>query len=204
MNAFTAAPDSPAARAAVTVAREYLTPALLNHSIRSWLWALGFAEVDGVTGVDEELLYVAAVLHDIGMIEPFDSHRTDFEFAGGHVASVLAAGAEWDDQRRAHLAAAIVAHMASGPVSEGGVEGRLLDVATGLDISGARFDALPRDYVVAVLDRYPRLDLASDFAGRAIDQAERKPESEAARIVRNGVARKLLDNPLEPQPRSIQ
>ncbi|MCU1413055.1 MAG: cyanamide hydratase, partial [Microbacteriaceae bacterium] len=91
----------------------------------------------------------------------------------------------------------IVAHMATGPIPEGGIEGRLLDVATGLDISGVRPDALPRDFVDAVLERYPRLDLAVEFAELAIDQAERKPESQAARIVRNGVAQKLRDNPLE-------
>ena len=190
-------PASPAARAALKVATEYLTRALLNHSIRSWYWSLGFAEVEGIADLDEELLYVAAVLHDIALVEPFDSHLTAFEFAGGDVASVLAAGAEWSEERRRHLAAAIVAHMASGPVPEGGVEGHLLDVATGLDISGAQPDALPHDYLTAVLDRYPRLDLATDFARRAEDQAERKPESQAARIVRNGVAQKLLDNPLE-------
>lgn len=197
MDAFTPAPDTQAARAALVVATEYLSPALLGHSIRAWLWALGFAEVDGVTGVDDELLYVAALLHDIGLVEPFDSHRTDFEFAGGHVASVLAAGAEWPDARRAHLAAAIVAHMTAGPIPEGGVEGLLLGVATGLDISGARADALPRDFIDAVLERYPRLGLATEFSELAADQAERKPQSQAARIVRNGVDRKLRDNPLE-------
>ncbi len=197
MHAAVAPPDTPAARAALAIATEHLTPALLNHSIRSWRWALGFAEVDGVGPVDEELLYVGAILHDLGLVEPFDAHRTPFEHAGGAVASVLAAGAGWDPARRAHLAAAIVAHMAAEPLPAGGAEGWLLDTATGLDISGARPDALPRDYLDAVLDAHPRLELAREFAELAADQAQRKPESEAARIVHAGVAAKLRANPLE-------
>jgi len=197
MNPDALPPDTPAARAALAVATEHLTPSLLNHSIRSWRWALGFAELDGVGAVDDELLYVGAILHDLGLVEPFDAHRTPFENAGGAVASVLAAGAGWDPTRRAHLAAAIVAHMSDAPVPEGGVEGRLLDVATSLDISGARPDALPRDYRDAVLAAHPRLDLAVEFAELAADQAERKPGSQAARIVRGGVAGKLRANPLE-------
>jgi HD superfamily phosphohydrolase YqeK len=192
-----APPDTAAARAALAVATEHLTPSLLNHSIRSWHWALGFAERDGVGPVDEELLYVGAVLHDLALVEPFDAHRTPFEHAGGAVASVLAAGAGWDAGRRAHLAAAIVAHMSPDPVAEGGVEGRLLDVATALDIAGARPDDLPHAYRAAVLAAYPRLDLAREFADLAADQAARKPASQAARIVHGGVAAKLAANPLE-------
>ncbi len=143
MDAAALPPDTPAARAALAVATEQLTPALLHHSIRTWYWALGFAELDGVGPLDDELLYVGALLHDIGLAQPFDAHRMPFEHAGGQVAGVLAAGAEWDAARRAKLAAAIVAHMAAGPIPEGGVEGELLDIATGLDISGNRPDDLP-------------------------------------------------------------
>ncbi|GMA94467.1 hypothetical protein GCM10025881_12910 [Pseudolysinimonas kribbensis] len=82
MDAETDPPDTPAARAALAVAVAYLTPSLLNHSIRSWRWALGFAELDAVGPIDEELLYVGAVLHDISLLEPFDAHRTPFEHAG--------------------------------------------------------------------------------------------------------------------------
>jgi hypothetical protein len=190
-------PDTPAARAALAVATEHLSPALLHHSIRTWYWALGFAEVDGVGPVDDELLYVGAVLHDIALAEVFDSHRIGYEVAGGEVASVLAAGAGWDPARRAHLAAAIVAHNLAVPLPAGGIEGALLDIATGLDISGSRPDALPADYRSAVLARYPRLDLATAFTGLVVEQAARKPGSEAERLVRGGLPAKLAGNPLE-------
>jgi hypothetical protein len=35
---------------------------------------------------DDELYYVSALLHDIGLTEPFDSRRVSFEEAGGDLA----------------------------------------------------------------------------------------------------------------------
>lgn len=76
-------------------------------------------------------------------------------------------------------------------------EGHLLEIATGLDISGARPDVLPRDFLDEVLDRYPRLDLGAEFSACLTDQATRKPETAAARLVAGGLADKLAHHPLE-------
>src|SRR5918911_76452 len=92
-------PDTSAARLAAEVAAEYHSPALLNHVHRSYLWAASLGTQEGLT-FDAELLYVAAMLHDIGLVEPFDSHTVAFEHAGGHVARVFAAGAGWPPARR--------------------------------------------------------------------------------------------------------
>jgi len=87
------APDTPAARAAFEIATMYHTPALLAHVMRSWLWAEGFAALEGRTDIDHELLYVSAVLHDIGMVPAFDNNALSYEEAGGHVAVALTSGA---------------------------------------------------------------------------------------------------------------
>jgi HD superfamily phosphodiesterase len=97
-------PDSPAARAALQVATEYLSEALINHSIRSWYWAVGFAAFEERSGFDAELLYTAALLHDIGLAEEFDNHTLAYELAGGHVAWALTAGAGWEKSRRTRAA----------------------------------------------------------------------------------------------------
>jgi hypothetical protein len=197
MDAEVAPPDTAAARAALAVATQYLDAALLHHSIRTWYWALGFAEVDGVGDLDDELLYVGSLLHDIALVDVFDSHAIGYEVAGGEIASVFATGAGWAPERRAHLAAAIVAHNLAEPLPAGGPEGALLDIATGLDISGSRPAALDADYLDAVLARYPRLDLGPTFTALVTAQAERKPGSEAERLVRGGLPAKLAAHPLE-------
>jgi len=190
-------PDSAAARAALELATEYHTPSLLNHVIRSWLWAEGFATVEGLHGVDRELLYVSAVLHDIGIVRAFDNHTLAYEDAGGHVAKALTAGAGWPAARRTRAHEVIVRHNWPEVDPAFDPEGHLLEVATALDISGVRPDVLPVEFRREVVTAFPRLGLAAEFTACVTDQAERKPDTAAKRIVDRGVAEKLRRNPLE-------
>ena len=189
-------PATSTVRAALDLAVRYLTPALAAHSVRSWYWAAGFAEVQGLRP-DRELLAVAALLHDVGLAEEFDAVRTPYEIGGGHVAAVFGAGAGWSRDLQQRLVEVIERHNWPEVDPALDVEGHLLEIATGLDISGARPDALPRDYLLAVLEAYPRGTLAADFGARVAEQAERKPTSQAARLVAGGLRRKLADNPLD-------
>lgn len=79
-------PDSAASAAALEVASAYLSPALLNHSLRAYVWAAARGTADGVP-LDPELLYVTALFHDLGLAPAFDSHTVAFEEAGGRGAS---------------------------------------------------------------------------------------------------------------------
>lgn len=190
-------PDSPAARAAETLAAAYQSPALTAHTVRSWYWAEGFAAVDGVPEVDHELLYVAAVLHDIGTVPEFDNVSTSYEHAGGHVAIALTTGAGWDAARRARVLDVIVRHNWPSVDVSLDVEGHLLERATGLDISGAGFGVLPTAYLREVLAAHPRGAIGAEFGACVVDQADRKPDTAARRIVDGGVVEKLRRNPLE-------
>ena len=189
-------PDTAACRSALEIATEYCSAALLNHSVRSYLWAahLGVARA---MSVDAELLYVAAVLHDLGLLAEFDNHALPFEVGGGHVAAVFAAGAGWPAQRRRRVADVIVAHMADSVDPGVDAEGFLLERATAFDISGREPENFPEALRAAVLDRYPRLDLAQEFIACFEEQARRKSGSQAAAAVRAGIAGRLAANPLE-------
>ena len=189
-------PTSAAAVAAREVAAEFCSPALLNHSERSYYFAVGFASVAALD-FDAELLYVSALLHDLGLTGAFDNHRIAFETAGGYAAWVLAAGAGWPADRRRRAVEVIERHMWPSVDPAMDPEGHLLEIATGLDISGARPDVLPRSFLDDLLDRYPRLDLGAEFTACLVDQAARKPDTAAARLVAGGLAEKLRRHPLE-------
>ncbi|MGN7800528.1 cyanamide hydratase [Leifsonia sp. 22587] len=189
-------PDTAAARAAVQIATTYHTPSLLNHVERSWLWAEGFAVLRGLDA-DHELLFVSALLHDLGIVPEFDNATLAYEDAAGHVAIALTAGAGWEPERRVRAHEVIVRHNWPEVDPAMDAEGHLLEIATALDISGARADDLPLDFRREVLTAYPRLELAAEFGACVADQAERKPDTSARRLVDGGVQRKLRDNPLE-------
>lgn len=190
-------PDTLAARGALALAEQYQSPAVTAHALRSWLWAEAFAVVDGIRNLDRELLYVAAVLHDIGTVGEFDNHRLSYEHAGGHVGVALTAGAGWEQSRRERVLEVIVRHNWPSVDPTMDAEGYLLETATGLDISGARPDALPEEFRREVLAAHPRGALAAEFGACVVDQAARKPDTAARRLVEGGLVAKLAANPLE-------
>nr|WP_314844588.1 HD domain-containing protein [uncultured Microbacterium sp.] len=189
-------PRSAAAEAALSLATRYHSPTMRNHVLRSWLWAEAFAVVEDRGEIDHELLFVAAVLHDIGLVPQFDNVLLSYEEAGGHVAVALTAGAGWDEQRSRRALDVIIRHNWPSVDPEMDLEGYLLEIGTGLDISGARPDALPAEFVREVLDAYPRLELAQEFGTGVVEQAERKPHTAAHRLVAGGVVHKLESHPL--------
>lgn len=193
-----AVPTTPAARAALDLAGSYCSPAVLDHAIRSWWWAEAFADAEGCSDVDHELLYVAALLHDIGLSAPFDNVTVSYEDAGGHVAIALTTGAGWEPARRRRVLDVIVRHNWPSVDPDLDLEGHLLERATGADITGAGAEALAPQFVRAVLDRHPRGAIAEEFTACVRDQADRKPDTAARRIVDGGLAEKMLRHPFEP------
>ena len=189
-------PDTPACRAALEVATAYCSPALLNHSVRAYLWAAGYAATRGIA-FDAELLYVSAMLHDLALVKEFDNHSVPFEEAGGHVAWVFGAGAGWPVARRRRAAEVIVRHMWDAVDVAADPEGHLLELSTGMDISGRRTADIPADLRRDVLARYPRAGLAEEFVACFRDQAARKPQSLAAKFVASGFAARVAANPLD-------
>jgi hypothetical protein len=189
-------PDGAASRAATEVAAAYCSPALLNHCVRSYVWAAALATREHIA-FDPELLHVAAMLHDIALVDVFDAHAVPFEEAGGHVAWVFGAGAGWPVARRVRVAEVIVRHMWDEVDVESDAEGYLLEVATGLDISGRGAERWPAGLRREVLARWPRLGLQKEFLACFQEQARRKPESAAGRLVATGIADRIAANVLD-------
>jgi hypothetical protein len=194
-----APPDTDAASRALEVVVRFASPALVNHSRRSYVWAAAYAAAHGIDH-DAELLYVAAMLHDIGLVPSFDAHAVPFETAGGHVGWVLVAGAGWPIARRDRVVEVIERHMWPSVDPAMDPEGFLLEIATGLDISGRNPDWWPAELRASVVAAIPRLDLVREFTACFEAEAARKPDSSAARAVASGLAVRLARNPLDQGP----
>jgi hypothetical protein len=189
-------PDTAVSSSALEVASAYLSPALLSHSRRVYVWAASFAEQQGIR-YDAELLFVAAMFHDISLAPEFDSHTIPFEEAGGHVAKVFTAGAGWPSERRDRLGEVIVRHMWPEVDVEGDAEGYLLSRAAALDIAGKNIEDLTPAFRAEVLQQHPRLGLTNEFLACFQAQADRKPSSAAARAINSGLATRMATNPLD-------
>jgi HD superfamily phosphodiesterase len=189
-------PSTPAAVLALEVCRRFSSEALVNHCRRSYLWAATHAAMNGI-GFDEELLYVASMLHDLGLSTEFDNHTLPFETAGGHLAWVFAAGAGWPPARRDRAGEIVVRHMWNQVDVTADPESHLLELATSLDISGAGATGWPAGLRAEIVAELPRFDLREEFVGCFRDQAARKPGSSAASAIKSGIAERMATNPLE-------
>ncbi len=188
-------PTTRACKAALEIATAYCSPGLRNHSIRAYLWAACHARQNRIE-FDAELLYVSAMLHDLALVQQFDNHSLPFEEAGGHVAWIFGAAAGWSPARRQRAGEIIVRHMWDTVDVETDPEGYLLELSTGMDVSGRSTETLPADLRSEVLSHFPRLGFAEEFIKDFNDQARRKPGCLAARFVRSGFAGRVRANPL--------
>jgi hypothetical protein len=192
-------PVTPAAEAALSVATRFCSPALLNHCVRSYLWGAMYGTAHGIA-FDDELYYVAALLHDIRLTETFDSHRLPFEEAGGRPAWVFGVAAGWPAKRAARVSEIIVLHMRDDVAPADDPESHLLQVATTWEAAGRRPEEFPPDARAEILARYPRLGFGAEFLACLEDQARRKPGSAAAASVGKDAAGRIAANPLEGHP----
>ncbi|MGN6408137.1 MAG: HD domain-containing protein [Curtobacterium sp.] len=179
------APPSPVAARALDVVRAWSSPALVNHCLRSWAWASLLAPTIDLDP-DRELLFVATMLHDLGVTPSFDAHAVPFEDAGGAVGSVFALGAGWDAARARRVGEVIERHMWTSVDPALDVEGHLLEVATSLDVSGVGFSRWDPAALRTVTEAVPRLDFSEAFDGLIHEQAGRKPSSSAATLDGSG------------------
>jgi hypothetical protein len=192
----TQVPTTPDARSAYALAAQFLGEPLLNHSVRSYLWARQFADADDVDH-DDELLFVASMLHDLALERSFDGAFLPFEETGGNVAIAFAYGAGWASDRRVRIADAIRLHMQDVVDPVTCAEGYLLMHGTSADVSGRRVDELPARLVAEALRRWPRTGFASRFVEAFEDQAQRKPGCAAAQILAGGMADRARANALD-------
>src|SRR5258705_11357249 len=78
-------PDSKIAREAAELVRQYETEMLFNHSVRVFV----FGAMKGIRQkikFDSELLYVAALFHDLGLVDAFHTETNRFEVDGADAA----------------------------------------------------------------------------------------------------------------------
>jgi hypothetical protein len=165
-------PDSAAALAAEELAASAQPSSLTNHGVRSYAWGalLGLSESRPFEG---EVLYVAALLHDIGLLESHD-RGNDFEADGAAAAQELLVSVGWDAERASRAAHAIRDHW-NGPENESEVESLLLAYGTSVDVGGWRVAEFDRETFDDVVATAPREGFKRQFIELVERQAAAKP-----------------------------
>jgi hypothetical protein len=188
------APDSPAAKRALAVAESLSEPYLLNHCYRTFFWGSLLARADNVR-FDAELLFVASILHDLGLTVAHAHGAAGekcFAVTGARCAREAMTPVQWNSRRLDALEEAITLHLnLIVPVDRHGTEASLLHAGAGLDVVGARLPEIRGPAVDAVLHQHPRLDYKVRFQGVVDNQCSIRPNSRIAFLSKNGFSRLL-------------
>ena len=174
-------PDTQLAREATQIARSVEPPEIFNHSLRTFLFAELVAKLKKIEH-DQEIVYVASILHDTGMSEQYMSASYPFEVDSASVARTLLAKYGVSQMRQDLAWDAIALHDNGGIAQHKQPEVALVNAGVGADF-GSYIDALDRTDVKRVLRAAPRTNFIDAFLGAAAVVAKRKPGASAHSFV---------------------
>jgi hypothetical protein len=168
-----AVPDTPLVTRAIEYVRVHSEPYLFNHVMRSWLFAVSLAQRNRISH-DGEVLAVATLLHDIGLVKTF-SGPLRFEVEGANAARKFARE-EGVDEHRAQLiwdGVALNSTPSIGLYKE--TEVALCTSGIGLDWGGWGYETLPEVQIAEIVDEFPRLEMKERFAHAVCWIVETRP-----------------------------
>ena len=188
-------PDTPLARRARELMTDVAAPFLVNHSVRVYAWAVELARHDRLQ-FDPEILYVSAMLHDIGLVPAYDLGGC-YEVDGAVAAERLAVEAGASEARARAIYDAIALHNDETLPPDSAPEVVLLWDSAGIDVTGERFTDVRPAIIPGLLAAYPRLDFKREFTALFVDQASRKPICPAANMAATGMLEEIALAPFD-------
>jgi hypothetical protein len=158
-------PDSRIARDITQLIRDTESELLFQHSVRVYYWGALSGRRHGLQ-FDPELLYAAAMFHDIGITPHYHGSQLRFEVDGANAARdfLRSRGMPEDGIERVWLAIAL--HTTPGIPEHMHPEIALVQAGAGMDMAGRNFDQFTEEERAAVIAAHPR---GQDFGQRVID-----------------------------------
>lgn len=176
-------PDTPLVGRAIEYAREKCEPYLFNHVMRSWLFAVRFAQIRAIPH-DAEVMSIGTLLHDITLNETYNGPRR-FEVEAADLVRSFAAQAGLQDRRLQLIwdCVALNSTPSIGLYKE--PEVALCTMGVGFDVVGFQYDQLPQSEIAAIVAEYPRLGMKQRFVRCFTHFATVHPETSYDNFVRD-------------------
>lgn len=178
-----AAPDTAAARAAERALESSSPPPLVHHCYRAYAWGRILAARAG-RRLDEELFYVACLLHDLALVLPEDGSAGQPAGEGSHCFAVdgarqarrVALAGGLHPERAEDVAEAICLHLNVRVALRHGPEAHYLNAGSALDVVGLGRERIPGALLRQVLAARPREGFSEDIVRRLRREASTRPE----------------------------
>jgi hypothetical protein len=169
-------PDSRIANDAAELIRETTTPLIYHHSRRVFLFGSLQSRKLGIQP-DAELLYIAALFHDSGLVPPYRGTTQRFELDSADAAKSFLTPNGFSDAEADVVWTAIALHTTPevpykmAPViaaTTAGVE---------TDVLGIRLDSLSQNEIDAVTAVHPRPDFKNEILQAFTDGFQERPDT---------------------------
>jgi hypothetical protein len=168
-------PDSTLAQRAVDLAFRVSPDVVRTHVVRTFVFGSLVGNAQELR-YDEELFFLAAVLHDLGLTAEFRSAER-FEVAGADAADAFLKEQGVAPERREIVWDAIALHTSIGIASRKRPEIALVHIGAGVDVLGMGLDSLPPTLVAETIEALPRHDFKSAFFSTLIETLSQNPQS---------------------------
>jgi hypothetical protein len=170
-------PDSVLAQKAVDLAFRVSPAVVWNHVLRTFVFGALVGKAQRLR-YDEELFFLASVLHDLGLTAEFRGAER-FEVVGADAADAFLKDQGVNPERREIIWDAIAFHTSVGIASRKRPEIALVHIGAGVDVIGLELDRLPPAVVAETIEAFPRHDFKKTFFTAVVETIAQAPQSAA-------------------------
>ena len=169
-------PETATVAESTCLVQETISPLLYHHSRRVYFFAQIHAERIGVTP-DPELLYLAAMFHDTGLVRPFSDAEQRFEVDGADHGRQFLLERGFSTAAADTVWTAIALHTTPGIPGRMGPEIAATHLGVMTDVAGWGLDDLNTDQLSEILAVHPRGDFKNEFLRTYFDGFKNRPET---------------------------
>ncbi|MFC9429807.1 HD domain-containing protein [Streptomyces sp. NPDC056987] len=169
-------PDTQLARETAAFARSVSSPTLFSHVMRTYLFSALLFDRQGVR-YDRELAFVAAALHDLGLVAAYRTPTERFEVDGADAAQRFLKEQRMSAERVEVVWDAIALHTNVGIATRKRPEIAMISIGSGLDFAGNDIQQIPSEILEEILTEFPRAGFKQDAVDNILSLCRTKPMS---------------------------
>lgn len=169
-------PGTAAVAEATRLIRKTTSPLLYHHSRRVFFFGLIHGARLGVEP-DPELLYLAAMFHDLGLMKPFSDAEQRFEVDGADHGRKFLLDRGFSTAAADTVWTAIALHTTPGIPGRMAPEIAVLNLGVLTDVLGLGVADLEQDQVAEILAADPRGDFKNEFLRAYVEGLRHRPET---------------------------
>jgi hypothetical protein len=174
--------DSEIARLATNLSRSVSPPYLFNHAMRTFLFGSLVGRALGKR-FDDEILFLASVLHDLGLTERFEGD-SPFEIQGAEAAKHFLEEHAYAAQKIGIVWDGIAMHASAiGQYKQ--PEIALVGEGASADVIEPDFSHIKKSEVDEIVSAFPRLRFKDEFVKTCADVVRKHPRSGSGSFMRD-------------------